>query len=239
MLVLDPAAWASLCGQPGVIVALTVLAYLAAVRISRLSGGYALLNPTLVTILLVTSGLKLSGMSYDTYQHGATVVSFLLGPAVVLLAVPLYRQTALIRASARLIAGALAVGLLAGVAGGVAIAWLLGGTHETILSLAPHSTTAGIAIGIADRIGGAPALTAVLVCATGITGAVLGPFLARTLRIRDERVVGLAMGISAHGIATARALQRSEVAGAFAGLGMSLNGVLTAVLLPAAVSLLG
>jgi predicted murein hydrolase (TIGR00659 family) len=237
MLVLDPSAWTGLLSQPGLIVGLTVLAYVAATRLSRWSGGHALLNPTLVTILLVASGLKLAGISYETYAQGASVIAFFLAPAVVLLAVPLYRRTAVIRASGRLIAGALAVGLPVGALSGVAIAWLLGGTRQTILSLAPRSTTAGIAIGISERIGGIPALTAVLVIATGITGAILGPALARGFGIRDERVIGLAMGISGHGIATARALQIGEVAGAFAGLGMSLNGVLTAVLLPAIVTL--
>lgn len=239
MLVLDPTAWTALSASPGLILGLTVLVYLAAVRVSRLGAGHALLNPTLVTILLVASGLKLVGVSYDAYLRGANVVAFLLGPAVVLLAVPLYRQAAVIRASGRLIACALMVGLPVGAASGVVIAWCLGGSPTTILSLAPRSTTSGIAIGIAERIGGVPALTAVLVISSGIVGAILGPLLARGLRLRDERVIGLAMGISGHGIATARALQIGEVAGAFAGLGMSLNGVLTAVFLPVATSLLG
>jgi putative effector of murein hydrolase len=99
-------------------------------------------------------------------------------------------------------------------------------------SLAPKSTTAGIAIGISEKIGGAPSLTAVLVIMTGITGAVIGPIAARQMGVSDPRAVGLAMGIASHGIGTARALQMGATAGAFAGLGMSLNGILTATLLP-------
>ena len=180
--------------------------------------------------MIVAGGLKLAGISYDTYLRGAGFIHFLLGPAVVLLAVPLFRQTALIRASGRLLGAALAIGLPAGVASAVGIAWLL--AHpETLLSLAPKSVTTGIAIGISEKIGGVPALTAVLVIMTGIVGAVLGPS-SPGLSELGPRAVGLAMGIASHGIGTARALQISEVAGAFSGLGMGLNGVLTAVLSP-------
>jgi putative effector of murein hydrolase len=98
--------------------------------------------------------------------------------------------------------------------------------------------TTGIALGIAEKIGGVPALTAVLVIMTGIVGAVLGPVATRLVGIQDLRAIGLAMGIASHGIGTARALQMGEVAGAFSGLGMGLNGVLTAVLVPLAFTLL-
>jgi putative effector of murein hydrolase len=164
--------------------------------------------------------------------RGADPIHFMLGPAVVLLAVPLFRQRAIIRASARLIAVGLAVGLPVGVLSAVGLAWLLGATPQTILSLAPKSVTAGIAVGISVQIGGLQTLTIVLVIMTGITGAVLGPIIARLARIDDPRIVGLTMGIASHGIGTARALQINEVAGAFSGLGMGLNGVLTAILLP-------
>jgi putative effector of murein hydrolase len=135
-------------------------------------------------------------------------------------------------ASARLIAVGLAVGLPVGVLSAVGLAWLLGASPQTILSLAPKSVTAGIAVGISEQIGGLQTLTIVLVIMTGITGAVLGPIVARLARIDDPRVVGLTMGIASHGIGTARALQINEVAGAFSGLGMGLNRVLTAILLP-------
>ena len=119
-----------------------------------------------------------------------------------------------------------------GVLSAVGIAWVMGARSQTILSLAPKSVTAGIAVGISEQIGGLQTLTIVLVIMTGITGAVLGPLIARLARIDDPRVVGLTMGIASHGIGTARAFQINEVAGAFSGLGMGLNGVLTAILLP-------
>jgi predicted murein hydrolase (TIGR00659 family) len=228
----DSLLWTTLSEQPVVEVGLTVTAFLGAQRFAGMGGNHPLLNPTLVAILIVAGLIKVSGVPYATYLRGASFIAFLLGPAVVLLAVPLYRQTHLIRTSAPLVAAALLFGLPSGILSGVGIAWMLGASPETVLSLAPRSVTTGIAVGIAESIGGMPALTAVLGIVTGIIGAILGPWLAQLLRLRDDRVTGIAIGIASHGIGTARALQISEIAGAFASLGMSLNGILTAVLIP-------
>src|SRR6516165_10807747 len=143
---------------------------------------YPLLNPTLLAIILISLGLEATHIPYEVYLRGADVIHFMLGPAVVLLAVPLFRQRAVIRASARLIAVGLAVGLPVGVLSAVGIAWVLGASSQTILSLAPKSVTAGIAVGISEQIGGLQTLTIVLVIMTGITGAVLGPIIARLAR---------------------------------------------------------
>jgi len=224
--------WATLADKPILETGATVFAFLAAVRLSRVFGNHPLLNPTLLAILFIAIGIEATGVRYETYLRGSDPVHFMLGPAVVLLAVPLFRQTATIRASGRLIAIGLLVGLPVGVLSAVGIAWLLGASPQTILSLAPKSVTAGIAVGVSEQIGGLQNLTIVLVIMTGITGAVLGPIVTRLARVHDPRVVGLSIGIASHGIGTARALQINEVAGAFASLGMGLNGVLTAVLLP-------
>jgi predicted murein hydrolase (TIGR00659 family) len=224
--------WTGLAEKPVLETGATVFAFLAATRISRLGGHHPLLNPTLLAIVLISLGLEVTHIPYETYLRGSEAIHFMLGPAVVLLAVPLFRQRAVILASARLIAVGLAIGLPVGVLSAVGLAWVLGARPQTILSLVPKSVTAGIAMGISEEIGGLQTLTIVLVIMTGITGAVLGPIVARFARIEDPRVIGLAIGIASHGIGTARALQISEVAGAFAGLGMGLNGVLTAILLP-------
>ncbi len=178
------------------------------------------------------------GVPYATYRQGAGFIHFLLGPAVVLLAVPLYRQRSLIRASGGYVLAALGVGLPIGILSAVGIAWALGAHRETLLSLAPKSVTAGIAIGVSGAIGGVPALTAILVIMTGIIGGIAGPTVVRLAGVRDARAIGLGIGLASHGIGTARALQMGEVTGAFSGLAMSLNGVLTAVLLPMACSFL-
>jgi predicted murein hydrolase (TIGR00659 family) len=232
MSALSHLTWASLAEKPALETGATVFAFLAATRISRLGGNHPLLNPTLLAIILISLVLEATHIPYETYLLGSNPINFMLGPAVVLLAVPLFRQRATIRASGRLIAIGLAVGLPTGILSAVGIAWALGASPQTILSLAPKSVTAGIAVGISEQIGGLQTLTIVLVIMTGITGAVLGPIVARLARVEDPRVVGLTMGIASHGIGTARALQMSEVAGAFSGLGMGLNGVLTAILLP-------
>jgi predicted murein hydrolase (TIGR00659 family) len=224
--------WISLAEKPALETGATVFAFLVATRISRLSGNHPLLNPTLLAIILISVGLEATHIPYETYLRGADAINFMLGPAVVLLAVPLFRQRATIRASGRLIAVGLAAGLPVGVLSAVGIAWAFGASSQTLLSLAPKSVTAGIAVGISEQIRGLQTLTIVLVIMTGITGAVLGPIIARLARVEDPRVVGLTMGIASHGIGTARALQISEVSGAFSGLGMGLNGVLTAILLP-------
>ena len=199
--------WAGLAEQPVLETGATVFAFLAAIRISRLGGNHPLLNPTLLAIILISLGLEATHTPYEVYLRGADIVHFMLGPAVVLLAVPLFRQRAVIRASARLIAVGLAVGLPVGILSAVGLAWAFGAHSQTILSLAPKSVTAGIAVGISEQIGGLQTLTIVLVIMTGVTGAVLGPIVARLARIDDPRVVGLSMGIASHGIGTARALQ--------------------------------
>ncbi len=127
---------------------------------------------------------------------------------------------------------ALVAGSLVAVVSAVGIAWLLGASRETVLSLAPKSVTIPIAMGVAEKIGGLPSLTAVLVMATGIIGAVSATSLLNLLRIRDYTVRGFATGVAAHGIGTARAFQVNQEAGAFAALGMGLNGVLTAIMVP-------
>ncbi len=230
--------WRDIAVLPVFGVTATIVAYLLAVRLHRWGRGHPLLNPTLVAIVILAVAIRICGLPYAAYAQSASVVSFMLSPAVVLLAVPLYRRRAVIRASGPIIFGALAVGLPMGIVSAVGIALLLGADRLTLLSLAPKSTTAGIAIGISEKIGGVPALTAVLVIMTGITGAIVAPSLTRWMGVRDERALGLSMGIASHGIGTARALQISEIAGSFAGLGMSLNGVLTATLLPLVLTLI-
>jgi len=178
-------------------------------------------------------------MPYATYFEGAQFVHFLLGPATVALAVPLYFNRAKLRRLWLPLLGGLVVGSITAAVSAIGIAWLFGGSGETLLSLAPKSVTAPVAMGIAEKLGGLPSLTAILVVATGILGAVLGPMTLNLLRVRDQATRGFALGVTAHGIGTARAFQESEQAGAFSGLAMALNALATAVLLPVIVRLLG
>jgi putative effector of murein hydrolase len=150
----------------------------------------------------------------------------------VALAVPLYLQLPKLRTHVFPLLAGLVAGSVVAVVSAVGIAYLLGASPETVRSLAPKSVTIPIAMGVAEKIGGLPSLTAVLVMGTGIIGAVSATSVLNLLRIRDYSVRGFATGVAAHGIGTARAFQVNQEAGAFAALGMGLNGVLTAILVP-------
>ncbi|MEM9781299.1 MAG: LrgB family protein [Pseudomonadota bacterium] len=230
--------WVYLARDPLLHLTLTLAAYQIGSWIYRRGGLNPLLNPVMIAVVLVVGGLLATGTDYDTYFDGAQFVHFLLGPATVALAIPLYRQIERLRRDAVAVLAAIATGAVAASASAVAIAWALGAGRDTLIALAPKSVTAPVAMGIAEALGGLPSLTAVLVILTGILGAMLGPPLMDLLGIRDWAARGLAMGTASHGIGTARAIQVDPVAGAFAGLAMGLNALVTAALLPVLAGLL-
>jgi predicted murein hydrolase (TIGR00659 family) len=210
----------------------TLVAYQAGVWLQRRANGNPLVNPVLIAVTVLVAVLEITGTSYRRYFAGAQFINFLLGPAVVALAIPLHRRMDLIRRAARPIALAVAAGGLVAMFSAAASAWLFGAPEEVVRSLAPKSTTAPVALGLSKELGGIPALTAALTILTGIIGAILGQAVAGLVRVRDERALGLALGVASHGIGTARALQLSETAGAFASLGFALNATFTAAVLP-------
>lgn len=224
--------WVYLSASPLLHLTLTLVAFQAGTWVYRKAGGSPLANPVLIAVLVLVAIMVATSTDYATYFEGAQFVHFLLGPATVALAIPLYRQFAQVRRSAVAILASIVAGSVAAAASAAAIAWALGAGATSIVSIAPKSVTAPVAMGISERLGGLPSLTAALVILTGITGAMLGPVLLDLLRISDWRARGLAIGTAAHGIGTARALQVNEVAGAFAGLAMGLNALATALLLP-------
>lgn len=241
MLMLEHLTLPSFAGftdQPLFSIAVTVCIFLLATQMQQRLGNYAILNPTLVTINFVAFVLMICDVPYTSYMKGAAFIHFLLAVAVVLLAVPLYRQAASIRASRAIVGVSLLVGLPVGVLSGVGIAWLLGADATLLASIAPRTITAGVASTTAEHIGGIPALTGILAVMTGITGAIIGPAILKGLRIKSPEAVGLALGISSHGIGTARAVQISERAGAFSSLSMILVTIAGAILLPAIIRFL-
>ncbi len=230
--------WVYLSTTPLLGLTVTMLAYQAAWWVHRRSGSSPLANPVMIAVVALVALLAISGTSYQTYFDGAQFVHFLLGPATVALAVPLYTQFRRVRAMMLPVIAGLLVGSFTAAVSAVLVARLFGASLVTQLSLAPKSVTTPIAMGVAERIGGIPSLTAVLVISTGILGAVLGRYLFDALRIDDAAIRGFATGVTAHGIGTARAFQESEQAGAFAALAMGMNGLVTALLLPMFLSLL-
>lgn len=229
--------WSYLTQGPLLWLTLTLAAYLVGDAISRLTRRAPLANPVLIAVALIGIVLGMTGTDYGQYFEGAQFVHFMLGPATVCLAVPLHANLRRVRQAALPMLAALVAGSLTAVTLALATGWLLGLDPVVLASLAPKSATAPVAIGIAERIGGAPTLTAVLVLATGIAGAVIATPLLNAMGVRDWRARGFATGVAAHGIGTARALQVNETAGAFAGIGMGLNAVLTALIAPTVLAL--
>lgn len=212
-------------------VGLTLAAF-ALAQILYLRTGSILVNPVAISIAGIIAFLLLLDIPYESYAVGGRYVLFLLGPSVVALAVPLYRRRQEILAKkVPILAGVLA-GAITSVVSASGLAWLLGGSRQVVLSLAPKSVTTPIAIGIAEKIGGIPSLTAAIVVLTGCLGAVCGPEFCRSIGLRSPAAVGLAVGTAAHGIGTARMLEVDRLGGAVAGLAIGLNGLWTAFLVP-------
>lgn len=223
--------WAELVKTPLFGITLTLAVYLLAQQLyRRVASVWA--NPVLLSIVTIILLLKGSGIAYRDYARGGDIILFLLGPSVVALAVPLYqRRTEIWRRKRPIMLGIFA-GSLASILSACGLAWLLGGSREVVLSLAPKSVTTPIAISIVEKIGGLAPLTAALVVLTGCLGAVCGPEFCRRIGITSAVATGLAVGTAAHGIGTARMLEIDRLAGAVAGLAIGLNGLMTTFLLP-------
>lgn len=222
--------WVYLSASPLLWLTATILAYLLALAISAKLGGTPLANSVLIAGILIIILLQATQTSYAQYFEGAQFVHFLLGPATVSLAIPLYKNLEKVRRSLLPIFGALVAGSLTAMGSAVAIATVFGAPADVVASIAPKSTSAPIAMELARNLGGIPSLAAVLVILTGILGAVIVTPLMNALRIKDYAARGFAVGVASHGIGTARAFQVSEVAGAFAGIAMALNGALTSII---------
>lgn len=196
------------------------------------------LQPVLVAMIILIATLLALDIDYAEYKQGAQLLTMILGPATVALAVPLYLNMRRVRQVLWPTLITLMLGGLFATVLGVALAWLFGAQTLILSTIAPKSVTTPIAMLVAEEIGGAASLAAVFVMITGVLGAMLGIEALRVFRITSPAAQGMALGIVAHAVGTARALQESEEAGAFAALAMSMMGVLTAVLMPLAVALI-
>jgi predicted murein hydrolase (TIGR00659 family) len=198
---------------------------------------WVFLQPVLVSMTVLIGVLLLAGLTYEEYRESTFLLSVLLGPTTVALAVPLFLNLKRIR---QLFWPTLITLLVAGVFAtllGVALAWAFGAESMMLMTIAPKSVTSPIAMLVAEQIGGVAALAAVFVLVTGVLGAMCGPELLRRIGVHHPAAQGMALGITAHAVGTSRALQESEESGAFAALAMSLMGMLTAILLPLVVAL--
>jgi len=201
--------------------------------------GWVLLNPILLTMFTVILFLKLTGISYETYQEGGKLIEFWLKPAIVALGVPLYLQLEMIKKQWLPILLSQLVGCLVGLVSVILIAKGLGATPEVICSLAPKSVTTPIAMEVSEATGGIPSLSAAVVILVGLFGAVLGFKVMDFGHIKSPIAQGLSMGTASHAIGTSAAMDVSKKYGAYASLGLTLNGILTALLTPMVLRLLG
>ena len=225
-------AWVYLQSGPLFGLTITLLAWQAAIRVDARTRHAAWSNPIMLAIVFLVAVLLLTGTSYQDYFQGGRYVQFLLGPATVALALPMYANLATMRRNLVPILVAVTAGSVTASLTAMAICRLLGAPRSVVISMAPKSVTTPIAMGISQDLGGVPSLTAIFVLLTGIFGGLICTALFGAMRIRDWRAQGLAGGTGAHGMATARLLLLNETAGAFGGLAIGLNGLLTAILVP-------
>lgn len=220
------------------LLALTFGTYFLA-KVLQKKTGILLLNPILLTIAVLILFLKITHISFETYNEGGHLIEFWLKPAVVALGVPLYLQLETIKKQLLPILLSQLAGCIVGVVSVVLIARFMGASEEVILSLAPKSVTTPIAMEVTKTIGGIPSLTAAVVVCVGLLGAVCGFKTMQLMRVESPIAQGLSMGTAAHAVGTSTAMDISSKYGAYAGLGLTLNGIFTALLTPTLLRLLG
>ena len=221
-----------------VVVTLTIIIYWLAQKLQAKTG-ILLLNPILITIVIIITFLMVFNIDYETYHRGSRYIDFLLKPAVVALGVPLYRQLEVIKKQAWNILISQLVGCLAGIVSVVLIAWLMGASKEIIFSLAPKSVTTPIAIEISRSIGGIAPLTASVVIVVGVFGAVFGYSILKLTGVKNPLSQSLSMGNAAHAIGTSKSMEISPAFGAMSSIGLIVNGIFTAILAPYVLKLMG
>ena len=224
--------------NPIILLAITFGIYYVARQIQKWTG-WVVLNPILITIVALIALLQLTGISYETYEQGGQYIDFWLKPAIVALGVPLYQNLGQIRRQLLPILMSQLVGCLVGLVSVTLIASALGASHEVIVSLAPKSVTTPIAMEVCKAAGGIPSLTAAIVVIVGLFGAVFGFKILEVWHVHNPFSQGISMGTAAHAVGTSRAMEKGEIYGAYSSLGLILNGVLTALLTPFVLKLLG
>ena len=189
----------------------------------------AVLNPLLIAIIAVIIVLVIGDIGYDTYNSGAKYISYLLTPATVCLAVPLYEQTELLKKNLKAVAAGILSGVLTSLLCITVMAVIFGLSHEEFVTFLPKSITTAIGMGVSDELGGFGNLTVVVIIITGILGNIIGKFVCRIFKITEPIAIGIAYGSSSHAIGTAKAMEIGEVEGAMSSLSIVVSGVLTVI----------
>lgn len=217
--------------------ALTFGVFYAAKTLQRRLG-WVLFNPILIAIAIIIVFLLAMDIPYETYHEGAKLIEFWLKPAVVALGVPLYLQLSSIKRQFLPILASQTMGCVAGIVSVVVIAKMLGASNAIIMSLASKSVTTPIAMEVTQALGGIPSLTAAIVVITGLIGAIIGFKTLSVGHVHNPMALGLSMGAASHALGTSAAMDRDQFMGAYASLGLTLNGILTALLTPTVIDII-
>lgn len=217
---------------------LSVVCYEIGILIQRKTKN-PILNPLLLAILIVILVLTVFEIPKETYDLGGSYILFLLGPATVVMAVPLYRQINLLKKDWLPILVGIFVGSATSVLSVIGLARLFGVNIEIAVSMLPKSVTTAIGMEVSKEIGGVVSLTVAVIVLTGILGAVMGPFILKILGIKDEVAQGVAMGTASHAVGTSKAMELGETQGAMSGLSIGIAGLATVLIIPLVIGLLG
>ena len=217
--------------------ALTFGVFYAAKTLQRRLG-WVLFNPILIAIAIIIVFLLAMDIPYETYHEGAKLIEFWLKPAVVALGVPLYLQLSSIKRQFLPILASQTMGCVAGIVSVVVIAKMLGASNAVIMSLASKAVTTPIAMEVTQALGGIPSLTAAIVVITGLIGAIIGFKTLSVGHVHNPMALGLSMGAASHALGTSAAMDRDQFMGAYASLGLTLNGILTALLTPTVIDII-
>lgn len=191
--------------------------------------GWALANPLLISIILVISFLLVTGMDYESYRKGSNMITYLLTPATVCLAVPLYEQVEALKRNYRAVIGGIMAGTLASLCCVLLMAIALGLSHEAYVTMLPKSITTAMGIGVSEELGGIVPVTVVCIVITGVLGNVFAEQFLKLIKIEEPIAKGIAIGTATHAVGTARAMEMGKVEGAMSGLSIVVAGILTVI----------
>lgn len=217
-----------LCNSAYFGVTVSLIGYGAGIMLKK-KFKYAFLNPLLISIIFVIGVVMLCGVDYESYENSAQYLSYLLTPATVCLAVPLYQQMTLLKKNMAAVACGILAGVLASLGSVLLLAFLFGLEHDVYVTLLPKSITTAIGMGVSEELGGLVTITVAVIIVTGVIGNVIGEAVCKLFRIYEPIAKGLALGTSSHAIGTAKALEMGEVEGAMSSLAIAVAGLLTVI----------
>lgn len=210
-------------------IAITLITYIIGIKLKN-KFKLAILNPILISFLLIIMVLTIFNIDYENYNQGGKYVSFLLTPATVCLAIPLYQQLGLLKKNFKAILIGISVGVITSLSSILLFSIILNLDKVLYISILPKSITTAIGIGVSEELGGIPTITVLSIVITGITGNIIGESICKIFKIKNPISVGLAIGTSAHAVGTSKALEIGEVEGAMSSLSIAIAGLLTVVL---------